>query len=92
MPGIEKISIALPMEMLTLVHDAVEAGEYASTSEVMRDALREWTLRRATKKQGIADLRKLWAESVKDERPGVAAGAVMDRLERKYSAKAEKKR
>lgn len=92
MAGVEKISIALPAEMLSLVHDAVDAGEYASTSEVMRDALREWTLRRVAKKQGIADLRKMWNEAVKDKRPGVDAGAVLDRLERKYSAKPEKKR
>jgi hypothetical protein len=32
MPTIEKISIALPAEMLSLVHDSVEAGEYVSTS------------------------------------------------------------
>lgn len=92
MPGIEKISIALPAEMLTQVHDAVDAGEYASTSEVMRDALREWTLRRATKKQGIAELRKLWAEAVKEKQPGVSADAVLDRLERKYAVKTGKKR
>lgn len=91
MPGVEKISIALPAEMLSLVHDAVNAGEYASTSEVMRDALREWTIRRAARQQGIADLRKLWAEAVRSERPGVGAGAVFDRLERKYGKKAEKK-
>ena len=92
MPGIEKVSIALPAEMLSLVHDAVDAGEYASTSEVMRDALREWTLRRAARQQGIADLRKLWAEAIRDERPGVGADAVLDRLERKYAVKPKKKR
>ena len=92
MAGIEKISIALPAEMLTLVHDAVDAGEYASTSEVVRDALREWTIRRTSRQQGIADLRKLWAKAVKDKTPGVPAEDVMDRLERKYSAIPERKR
>jgi antitoxin ParD1/3/4 len=92
MAGIEKISIALPAEMLTLVHDAVDAGEYASTSEVVRDALREWTIRRASRQQGIADLRKLWAKAVKDKTPGVPAEDVMDRLERKYSAIPQRKR
>jgi antitoxin ParD1/3/4 len=92
MPGVEKISIALPAEMLSQVHAAVDAGEYASTSEVVRDALREWTLHRTAKKQGIADLRKLWAEAVRDNRPGVAGDAVLDKLERKYSARLEKKR
>lgn len=92
MPGIEKISIALPSEMLTLVHDAVDTGEYASTSEVVRDALREWTIRRRSRQQGIADLRKMWGKAVKDKTPGVPADAVLDRLERKYSAMTEPKR
>jgi antitoxin ParD1/3/4 len=89
---IEKISIALPREMLSLVHDVVDAGEYASTSEVMRDALREWTLRRAARRQGISDLRKMWAEAVNDSRPGVEASAVLDKLEHKYAAKPGKKK
>jgi antitoxin ParD1/3/4 len=89
MPGIEKVSIALPAEMLTLVHDAVDAGEYASTSEVVRDALREWTLKRATRLQGIEDLRKLWGKAVRDQTPGAPADGVMNRLEKKYSAMRE---
>jgi antitoxin ParD1/3/4 len=92
MPGIEKVSIALPAEMLSLVHEAVDAGEYASTSEVVRDALREWTLRRASRQQGIADLRKMWGKAVEDKTAGVSADAVLYRLERKYSAVPEPKR
>jgi antitoxin ParD1/3/4 len=92
MPGVEKISIALPAEMLSQVHDAIDAGEYASTSEVVRDALREWTLHRTAKRQGIADLRRLWAEAVNDQRPAVSAEAVLGRLDRKYAVKTEKKR
>lgn len=92
MPGVEKISIALPAEMLSQVHDAVDAGEYASTSEVVRDALREWTLHRTAKRQGIADLRQLWAEAVNDKRPAVSAEAVLGRLDRKYAVKTEKKK
>jgi antitoxin ParD1/3/4 len=46
MPAVEKISIALPPEMAANVREAVETGEYASTSEVVRDALHEWMLKR----------------------------------------------
>ena len=41
MPNVEKISIALTPEMVALVRDAVESGEYATCSEVIREALRE---------------------------------------------------
>jgi antitoxin ParD1/3/4 len=46
MATIEKISIALLLEMIPVVRGAVEAGEFASTSEVVRDALRDLTLKR----------------------------------------------
>jgi antitoxin ParD1/3/4 len=36
----EKISIALPAEMVSVVRSAVATGEYASSNEVIRDALR----------------------------------------------------
>jgi putative addiction module CopG family antidote len=47
MPSIEKVSIALPSYMLAMVKQAVEGGDYASSSEVVREALREWKARRA---------------------------------------------
>ena len=47
MPSIEKVSIALPSDMLAMVKQAVEGGDYASSSEVVREALREWKARRA---------------------------------------------
>ena len=39
---VQKISIALPKEMLADIRYAVESGQYASASEVVREAVREW--------------------------------------------------
>ena len=86
MPTIEKISIALPLEMVTIVRGAVEAGEYASTSEVVRDALRDWTLKRTLRQQGIEELRHMWQQALEDKTPGVPIDDVLERLERKYQA------
>jgi antitoxin ParD1/3/4 len=86
MPTIEKISIALPLEMVTVVRGAVEAGEYASTSEVVRDALRDWTMKRSLRQQGIEELRHVWQQALQDKTPGVPVDDVLDRLERKYRA------
>ena len=80
----EKISIALPAEMVCVIRGAVATGEYASSSEVIRDALRDWTYKRKSRQQGVAELRQLWQEALQDGIPGVAADAVLDRLERKY--------
>lgn len=86
MPSVEKISIALPPEMVAQLRQAVETGEYASSSEVVRDALRDWTRKRQLQQNGIAELRKLWQQARADKTPGVSAKKVLDRLERKYQA------
>ncbi len=83
---VEKLSIALPPEMAALVREAVEGGEYASSSEVIRDALRAWKRKRVLQRQGLGELRALWQEALNDRRPGVAADEALDRLERKYQS------
>jgi putative addiction module CopG family antidote len=42
MATVEKVSIALSSDMLRMVRAAVKTGDYATTSEVVRDALRQW--------------------------------------------------
>ncbi len=69
--NIEKISIALPTDMANLVRRAVDTGDYASSSEVIREALREWKARRATRAEATAELRKLW-------QAGIASGPTED--------------
>ena len=64
----EKISIALPPEMMAIVRGAVATGEYASSSEVVRDALRDWTHKRSLRQQGVVGsseppLRHLYRET-----------------------------
>lgn len=65
MPAVEKFSIALTMEQAALVRQVVESGEYASNSEVIRDALREWKLKRDFQQTEIDELRRLWNEGMK---------------------------
>ena len=85
----EKISIALPAEMVAIVRGAVASGEYASSSEVVRDALRDWKHKRSLRQQGVAELRRLWQEALSDETPGVPTDEVLARLERKYQSIAD---
>jgi antitoxin ParD1/3/4 len=68
---VEKVSIALTPEMAAVVREAVATGEYASASEVMRDALHDWRVRRAQRQQAIDELRRLWDE-------GLASGPPID--------------
>lgn len=89
MPNVEKISIALPPEMVAVVRQAVDAGEYSSSSEVVRDALRDWTQKRRLRQQGIDELRQVWRQAMEDKTPGLAVDEVLDRLERKYQKLAD---
>ncbi len=90
MPTIEKLSIALPAEMAALVRRAVDVGEYSSNSEVIRDALRDWTHKRNLREQGLSNLRKAWHEAVADDSEGLDPDPVFDRLESKYESLAKK--
>ena len=64
MANVEKLSIALTLDMATVVREAVESGDYASASEVIRDALREWKLKRAVDRDLVEELRRLWQEGI----------------------------
>jgi antitoxin ParD1/3/4 len=89
MPTVEKISIALPPEMAAKLRQAVATGEYASSSEVVRDALRDWTHKRQLQQNGIAELRQLWQQARADKSPALDPDEVFDELERKYQALAD---
>jgi len=64
MSNVAKMSVTLTPEMAALIAKAIENGEYATTSEVIREALREWNLRRSLLQQGREHIQKLWAEGI----------------------------
>lgn len=64
MSNVEKVSVALTTEMVAVVRQAVESGEYASNSEIVREALRDWKLKRAFQQQEIEEIRRLWNEGL----------------------------
>ena len=84
MPTLENLSIALPTELAALVRRAVNAGEYSSQSEVVREALRDWTQKRNTRALTLAQLRKAWREAVADDSDGEDPAPILNALERKY--------
>ena len=62
MPDIQKISVAVTGEQLAVLKAAVEAGEYATTSEIIREAIRDWQFKRELRQEDIKRLRHLWDE------------------------------
>ncbi len=71
MSTIDKISIAITRQQHDLVKAAIERGDYASTSEVIREALREWELKQKTRAGQIGEINRLWDE-------GIASGPLVD--------------
>jgi antitoxin ParD1/3/4 len=68
--AIERLTVALPGRMAKAVRKAVTAGEYASTSEVVRDALRLWEGRRELRARDMVVLRRAWDEGKASGRAG----------------------
>ncbi|MBN9071232.1 MAG: type II toxin-antitoxin system ParD family antitoxin [Rhizobiales bacterium] len=64
MSEIQKISIALTREQVAMIREAVDSGAYASTSEVIREALRGWKLREPLRTAEVERLRKAWEEGL----------------------------
>ena len=72
--AIERLTITLPSEMAAVVKGAVEGGDYASSSEVVREALRDWKLKRALQLQELAALKA----DIDKGLTNLAAGRVQD--------------
>jgi antitoxin ParD1/3/4 len=62
MSEFREIRITLTEEQLEAIKTAVAAGEYPDSSEVVREAVRDWQLRREQRQRDIAKLRQLWHE------------------------------
>ena len=58
MGKLERITVTMPEEMAAKMRAAVDSGEYATTSEIVRDAMRDWNdlqeRRRAALEQLVA--------------------------------------
>ena len=74
MAEIERMTITLPADMATIVKRAVEGGDYAASSEVVREALRDWKMKRALQLNELASLKSDIDRGLND----VAEGRVQD--------------
>lgn len=86
MPAVERMTITVPAEMAETLRQTVAGGEYASTSEVVREALRDWTRRRDAERQDLETLREAIRAGL-DSGPGIPAEEVFADLRARYAAK-----
>jgi antitoxin ParD1/3/4 len=69
MPNVEKISVAVTAQQATLLRDAVETGAYATTSEIVREAVRDWETKWEARQADTRRLRGLWDEGKASGKP-----------------------
>jgi antitoxin ParD1/3/4 len=74
MASIERLTITLPSDMAGLVRGAVDEGDYASSSEVIREALRDWKLKRELRLGQLAELKADIDRGLADVAEGRLAG------------------
>ncbi|MBO6674096.1 MAG: type II toxin-antitoxin system ParD family antitoxin [Rhizobiales bacterium] len=84
MATVDKRSISLTPELASIVDAAVAEGNYASSSEVVRDALREWKERRDFHGYTREEVRVLLQE-------GLASGAPKPWDKSKFLSEARKR-
>jgi antitoxin ParD1/3/4 len=87
MPNAEKVSVTMTPDMLRALRESVEAGEFATTSEAMRDAVRVWQRQRVENIERLEALRARVQRSLDDPRPSLTeeeAEQVMRRFKEGY--------
>lgn len=69
MSNVEKISVALTTQQAAMLRDAVGTGAYATTSEIVREAVRDWSAKWEARQADTRRLSELWNEGKTSGRP-----------------------
>ena len=56
MPDVQKVSVALTGEQLGALRAAVETGEYATTTRLFSEAIRDWQFKRELRQENLKRL------------------------------------
>ncbi len=70
MGDVERMTVTLTSEMAEVVRGAVEAGEYASSSEIVREALRDWKYKKVVQGRKLEELRAEIQDGLSDVKAG----------------------
>lgn len=86
MASAERMTITMPSDMADALRQTVAGGEYASTSEVVREALRDWSRSRNAELRDLETLRDAIKAGL-DSGPGIPADQVFAELRARYADK-----
>ncbi len=82
MAKLERITVTMPEEMAAKMRAAVESGEYATTSEIVREAVRDWNELQERREIKLKHLRELIREGEDSE--SLDGETVLSELRAKY--------
>lgn len=86
MLAVERMTITMPAELAETLRQTVAGGEYASTSEVAREALRDWTRSRDADRRDLDTLLAAIKAGL-ESGPGAPADQVLAEFRARYAAK-----
>lgn len=67
MSKLERITVTMPAEMAAKLRAAVDEGSYATSSEIVREAVRAWAEKQERREAELARIRALIAEGEASE-------------------------
>ena len=83
MQNVARLSVTLPMEMARVIRSKVESGLYASNSEVVREAVRNWLEAETRRGERLDVMRAKIAAADADPRASLSDDAVAAHFERR---------
>ena len=86
------MTVTVTAGMAEAMRAAIDGGDYASSSEIVREALRDWRDKRSGRQQALVGLRTLIAEGLADIEAGRVTEFQVDdikRLGRELSRRSE---
>ncbi|MCW0002063.1 type II toxin-antitoxin system ParD family antitoxin [Pararhizobium sp. YC-54] len=69
MSNVEKISVAVTTQQAAMLREAVGTGAYATTSEIVREAMRDWSAKWEARQADTRRLSELWNEGKASGKP-----------------------
>ncbi len=87
MSDIKRMTITLTAEMAQAVKAAVKDGDYASSSEIVREALRDWQHKRRLREGALEQLRADIGQGLEDLGAGRIRNFDADRIVEKGEAR-----
>jgi antitoxin ParD1/3/4 len=91
MANVERLTVTVSSDMAALLRHGVKEGDYASASEIVREALRDWTRKRDQEQRDLEALRALVREGDASG-PGVPAAEVFNEVRRLIAERRDRAR